>query len=152
MKAVIQRVKQANVKVGGEVIGQIGPGLLVLLAVHKNDVLASLEQGEKMIKRMADKIINLRIFGDLDDKVNLSVKDIEGEILVVSQFTLYGNCKKGNRPSFIESAKSEKAILMYERFVKYIREQGINVETGEFGTMMEVELINEGPVTMILDL
>jgi len=119
MRAVIQRVKKARVKVDGKIVGEIGQGLLVLLAVHQDDK-------EEAIKKMAEKIINLRIFGDENDKMNLSVKDIDGEILVVSQFTLYGDCRKGNRPSFIESAKPEKAISMYEKFVKYIKGQGIH--------------------------
>jgi D-tyrosyl-tRNA(Tyr) deacylase len=145
MRVVIQRVKKARTKVGGKIVGEIGQGLLVLLAVHQNDK-------ESVVQKMAEKVINLRIFGDKDDKMNLSVKDIGGEIMVVSQFTLYGNCQKGNRPSFIESAKPEKAILFYEKFVKYIREQGIKVETGEFGAQMSVELVNDGPVTIIIDL
>ncbi|MFH1523152.1 MAG: D-aminoacyl-tRNA deacylase [Patescibacteria group bacterium] len=145
MRTVIQRVKSANVKIEDKTISQISRGLLVLLAVNQDD-----EEGD--IAKMADKIMNLRIFSDSDDKMNLSVKDVGGEIMVVSQFTLYGDCSKGNRPSFIESARSEKAIPMYEKFIKYIREQGIKVETGEFGAMMQVELINDGPVTIILDL
>lgn len=145
MRAVIQRVKRANVSINKQVIGQIGPGLLVLLAVHQDDE-------EAVIKKMADKVINLRIFSDPDDKMNLSIKDVRGEILVVSQFTLYGDCGKGNRPSFTRSAKPEKAIPMYEKFVKYIREQGIKVKTGKFGAMMEVELVNDGPVTIILEI
>lgn len=145
MRAVIQRVKKASVSVGNEIIGQINKGLLVLLAVHQDDE-------ELVIKKMADKIVNLRIFSDQNDKMNLSVKDVGCEIMVVSQFTLYGDCKKGNRPSFTQSAKPEKAIFFYEKFVKHIREQRIKVETGKFGAMMEVELVNDGPVTIILDL
>lgn len=145
MRAVIQRVKNANVKVEGEVVGDINQGLLVLLAVHIDDT-------EDMIIKMAEKVLKLRIFSDKEDKMNLSLKDVGGEILVVPQFTLYGNCNKGNRPSFIESARPEKAIPMYEKFVKYVREQGIKVATGEFGAMMEVELINDGPTTIIIDL
>ncbi len=145
MRVVVQRVKNAIVSIDGKVVSQINRGLLVLLAVHQDDK-------EEVIKKMSEKIINLRIFGDSAGKMNLSVKDVKGEILVVSQFTLYGDSQKGNRPSFIESAKSEKAIPIYERFVKYIREQGIKVETGEFGAMMEVELINDGPVTIIINL
>ncbi len=145
MRAVIQRVKNAKVSINGKIAGEIGQGLLVLLAVHQND-------DEDVIKKMADKILNLRIFGDQDDKMNLSVKDAGGKILVVSQFTLYGDLRKGNRPSFIESAKPDKAIPFYEKFVEYIRSEGIEAATGKFGAMMDVELINNGPVTIILDL
>lgn len=145
MRSVIQRVKNANVKVDEKIIGEIGKGLLVLLAVHGNDK-------EEVIQKMAEKILNLRIFSDKEGKMNLSIKEVKGEILVVSQFTLCGNCQKGNRPSFVESARPEKAIPFYEKFVKYIREQGIKCETGEFGAMMEVELVNDGPVTIILDI
>ena len=145
MRAVIQRVKSANVKVENEIVGKINNGLLVLLAIHNEDQ-------EDVIDKMAEKIIKLRIFSDSDNKMNLSVKDVDGEILVVSQFTLYGDCKKGNRPSFIESAKPEKAIPLFVLFVKYIRDKDIKVETGEFGSMMDIELINDGPVTIIIDL
>jgi len=145
MRAVIQRVKKAGVSVNGEIIGQISKGLLVLLAVHQDDE-------ELVIKKMADKILNLRIFNDDQGKMNLSVKDVGGEIMVVSQFTLYGDCRKGNRPSFIKSAKPKKAIPFYEKFVEYTKEQGIRCETGKFGAMMEVELVNDGPVTIIIDL
>ena len=152
MRAVIQRVKRAKVNVGEKIIGQIGKGLLVLLAVHKDDAEASSADGEKAVQKLAEKIINLRIFSDEEDKMNLSVKDINGEILAVSQFTLYGNCSKGNRPSFIKSAKPEKAISIYEKFVLYIRKQGIKTAAGEFGAMMAVELINDGPTTIIIDI
>ena len=152
MRAVIQRVKKSEVKVGEKIIGKISKGLLVLLAVHKDDSEASSAEGEKAIQKLADKIINLRIFSDEDDKMNLSVKDIGGEILVVSQFTLYGDCAKGNRPSLINSAPPEKAIPIYENFVSYIRGQGIKTATGEFGAMMAVELVNDGPVTIIIEI
>ena len=145
MKAVIQRVKKASVKINNEIVGEINHGLLVLLAVHQDDT-------EDRIYKMADKIINLRIFSDNNNKMNLSIKDKAGEILVVSQFTLYGNTKKGNRPSFIESAKPDKAIPFYEKFVQYIRDRGIEVATGEFGAMMDVSLVNNGPVTIILNI
>lgn len=145
MRAVIQRVKNANVKVDDEIIGEINEGLLILFAVHKND-------SEDVIEKMAEKILNLRIFSDSDDKMNLSLRDVKGEILIVSQFTLYGNCQKGNRPSFIDSARPEKAIPMYEKFVSYIRDQGIKAQTGEFGALMEVSLLNYGPTTIIIDL
>jgi D-aminoacyl-tRNA deacylase len=145
MRAVIQRVNKAEVKVDGKIIGQISSGLLVLLAIHTND-------DKQSIIRLADKIINLRIFSDQEDKMNLSLLDIKSEILVVSQFTLYGDTKKGNRPSFIESARPDKAIPYYEKFVSYLRDKHIKVETGKFGAMMEVGLVNEGPVTIILDI
>jgi D-tyrosyl-tRNA(Tyr) deacylase len=151
MRAVIQRVQRANVSIDGRIVSKIDKGLLVLLAVHKDDALADSTEGEKMIQKMAEKVVNLRIFGDNNDKMNLSVKNIGGEIMVVSQFTLYGDCRKGNRPSFVESAQPEKAIPIYEEFVKYIRGQGVKVATGEFGSMMAVELINDGPVTIIID-
>ncbi|MDD5290829.1 MAG: D-aminoacyl-tRNA deacylase [Patescibacteria group bacterium] len=144
MRAVIQRAKEAEVKVGGKIIGKISKGLLVLLAIHQDDT-------EDKIEKLATKIINLRIFADKADKMNLSVKDVKGEILVVSQFTLYGDTSKGNRPSFIESAKPEKAVPYYEKFVEKIKNNGIKTETGEFGAMMEVSLINDGPVTIIID-
>ncbi|MFH1427514.1 MAG: D-aminoacyl-tRNA deacylase [Patescibacteria group bacterium] len=145
MRAVIQRVKNANVKIDYKIIGEIKQGLLVFLAIHEDDQ-------EEKVKKMADKIINLRIFSDKDDKMNLALKDIMGEVLVVSQFTLYGDTSKGNRPSFIKSAKPEIAIPMYEKFIKYVRENKIKCETGEFGAMMEVELVNDGPVTVMLDI
>ncbi len=145
MRVVLQRVKNASVSVDRKTVGQIGPGLLVLLAVHQDD-------REEIIAKMADKILNLRIFGDNDNKMNLSLKDIGGEILIVSQFTLYGNASKGNRPSFLESAKPEKAIPFYEKFVSYTKGQGVDTATGKFGAMMEVTLVNDGPVTLILDL
>lgn len=145
MRAVIQRVKEAEVKISSKIVGKIGKGLLVLLAVHADDT-------EDKIEKMATKIINLRIFGDKDDKMNLSVRDVGGEILIVSQFTLYGDISKGNRPSFIESARPDKAVPYYEKFVEKIEGSGLKTETGEFGAMMEVSLINDGPVTVIIDL
>ena len=144
MRAVIQRVKNAEVKIDGKIVGKIGKGLLVLLAVHQDDT-------EDKIEKMATKIINLRIFADKDDKMNLSIKDVGGEILVVSQFTLYGDISKGNRPSFIESAKPDKAVPYYEKFVEKIKVSGLKTATGEFGAMMEVGLVNDGPVTIIID-
>lgn len=145
MKAVVQRVKEANVKVGGEIVGQIEKGLLVLLAIHKDDA-------EEKITKMAEKIINLRVFSDKNDKMNLSLLDISGQILVVSQFTLYADTKKGNRPSFMESAKPDKAKPFYEKFIKYMKNKGIKTQAGEFGAMMDVSLTNSGPVTIILDI
>jgi len=144
MRAVIQRVKEAEVKVDGKTIGKISKGLLVLLAIHQDDT-------EDKIEKTATKIINLRIFGDKDEKMNLSVKDVGGEILVVSQFTLYGDTSRGNRPSFIESARPEKAIPYYKKFVEKIKDSGPKTATGEFGAMMDVNLVNDGPVTIIID-
>ncbi len=145
MRVIIQRVKKSDVKVQGEIVGAIDKGLLVLFAVHKDDT-------EDKIKKMADKILNLRIFSDSEDKMNLSLLDVGGEILVVSQFTLYGDTKKGKRPSFVDSARPEKAIPMYENFVSYIREKRIKTETGKFGEEMEVGLVNDGPTTILIDL
>ncbi len=144
MKAVIQRVKRASVKVGDEIISKISNGLLILLAVHEDD-------SEKDIEWMVNKILNLRIFIDQNEKMNLSVKDIGGGILVVSQFTLYGDCSKGNRPSFIRSARPQKARDYYEKFIEQIRASGFNVATGKFQEHMEVELINDGPTTVIVE-
>lgn len=145
MRAVIQTVSSANVKVKEEIIGQIGKGYLVLLAIHVTDT-------DDKITKMADKIADLRIFTDADDKMNLSLKDVGGKVLLVSQFTLYGDTKKGNRPSFIDSARPDKAIPMYEKIIDLLKEKGLKVETGRFGAMMSVSLINEGPTTIIIDL
>jgi len=144
LKAVLQRVSRAQVSVDGEIIGKIGKGILILLGVGKND---SLED----VKYLSDKIINLRIFPDENDKLNLSLKDIDGEILVVSQFTLYADCRKGRRPSFEQAAKPDTAVELYNRFVAECKTYGIKVETGQFQAMMNVELCNEGPVTILLD-
>lgn len=144
MRAVVQRVKSAEVKINGSVSGAIKNGLLVFLAVHNKD-------DEHLIPKLADKILKLRIFSDEQGKMNLSVRDICGSILVVSQFTLFGDTNKGNRPSFIESAKPEKAIPFYNSFVEYIKASGTEVQTGEFGAEMEVSLVNDGPVTIIID-
>ena len=144
MRAVIQRVKKSKVSVDNKTIGSIANGLLVLFAVHVEDT-------ENLIKKMADKIINMRIFEDDNQKMNLSVKDTGGEIMVISQFTLYGDSRKGNRPSFIKSARPDKADLYYNKFIEYLRSQGFQVETGKFGEFMEVELVNSGPTTIILD-
>lgn len=145
MRAVVQRVKQAEVRVGGEQAGRIGPGLLVFLAVHKED-----EDG--MIEKMAEKVANLRIFERKEGRMDLSVKDIQGNVLAVSQFTLYGDCQKGNRPSFMDSAGPDKARPFYEKFVQALKDRELPVETGEFGEMMEVDLVNDGPVTLIVDI
>jgi D-tyrosyl-tRNA(Tyr) deacylase len=144
MRAVVQRVRQARVVVGEEVVGEIGRGLLVLLGVAREDTA-------EQARWLADKIVSLRIFADAEDKMNLSVADAGGAVLVVSQFTLYGDCRKGRRPSFIEAAPPEIAVALYEQFINAVKAQGIPVATGRFGAMMQVELVNDGPVTLILD-
>ncbi|NWG03805.1 MAG: D-tyrosyl-tRNA(Tyr) deacylase [Syntrophaceae bacterium] len=144
MRAVIQRVKSAEVHVDGRLMGKIGTGLLVLLGIGKGD-------GEKDLTFLTSKIPELRIFEDSTGKFNLSLKEIRGEMLIVSQFTLYGDCKKGRRPSFSEAEDPSIAKGLYQRFVQTLREQGIPVQTGEFQAKMEVHLINHGPVTLILD-
>lgn len=144
MKAVIQRGKDASVTVEGKVTGQINEGLVVLLGVTHDDE-------EEDAKYLADKITNLRIFEDENDKMNLSLKDINGQILSISQFTLYGDTRKGRRPNFMNAAKPEPANALYETFNQYVQENGISVETGKFGEMMDVQLTNVGPVTLILE-
>ena len=144
MKAVIQRVKSAQVCVDGRVSGKIGKGLLVLLGVGKGD-------GESDLSFLTSKIPELRIFEDDSGKFNLSLREIDGEILVVSQFTLFGDCRKGRRPSFTEAEEPSAAKHFYERFILKLKERGIPVETGEFQTKMEVHLINDGPVMLLLD-
>jgi D-aminoacyl-tRNA deacylase len=140
----VQRVTQARVVIDGETVGAIGPGLLVLLGVAPADTADN-------AKWLADKIAGLRIFADADGKMNRDVTEAGGRILVVSQFTLYGDCRKGRRPSFIGAAGPDIAIPLYEAFINAIRAQGIPVETGRFAAMMQVELTNDGPVTLILD-
>ena len=144
MRAVIQRVKSAAVNVEGRVTGKIGQGLLVLLGVGKGD-------GEKDIAYMVSKLPDLRIFEDASGKFNLSLREIRGEMLMVSQFTLYGDCRKGRRPSFTDAEEPAEAKRLYEQLIIKIREQGVTVETGEFQAKMEVHLINDGPVTILLD-
>ncbi len=144
MKVVIQRVKSAQVCVDGRVTGKVGKGLLVLLGIGKGD-------GESDLSFLASKIPELRIFEDASGKFNLSLKEINGEALVVSQFTLYGDCRKGRRPSFTEAEEPVIAKNLYEQFVSKLREQGVPVQTGEFQARMEVYLINDGPVTLLLD-
>lgn len=144
MRAVIQRVKRASVTVDREITGKIGQGILVLLGV-------SVEDNEKDANYLIEKILNLRIFEDSDNKMNLSLLDIKGELLVVSQFTLYGDTRKGRRPSFIQAAPPDKANELYEYFVSEASKQVSPVETGKFQAMMDVELINDGPVTILLD-
>ena len=144
MRVVAQRVKRAMVKVEGRIIGEIGEGALILLGVEKDDTT-------KKADYLANKLIHLRIFEDSQGKMNLSLKDIAGEMLIVSQFTLYGNCKKGRRPSFDRAADPLKAKELYQHFVSRVKKEGITTATGEFQAMMEVELINKGPVTFLLD-
>lgn len=144
MRAVVQRVTNADVKIDGRVNGKIDDGLLVLLGVGNGDT-------EEDMKYIADKIIKLRIFSDENDKMNLSLEDVGGSMLVISQFTLYGDCSHGRRPYFGTAMEPVSANEMYEKFVAYIREQGIHTETGEFGADMKVSLTNDGPVTIILE-
>ena len=144
MRAVVQRVTNADVKIDGRVNGKIDDGLLVLLGVGNGDT-------EEDMKYIADKIIKLRIFSDENDKMNLSLEDVGGSMLVISQFTLYGDCSHGRRPYFGNAMETVSANEMYEKFVAYIREQGIHTETGEFGADMKVSLTNDGPVTIILE-
>lgn len=144
MRAVIQRVSRAQVTVGEEQVGKIGAGLMVLAAVHVEDT-------EEDIDWMARKIPDLRIFEDVEGKMNRSLVDASGQLLLVSQFTLYGDTQKGRRPSFIESARPEKAVPLLDRLLAAWRALGLTVETGRFGATMAVELVNDGPVTLILD-
>ena len=144
MKVVVQRVSEASVTVDGEVIGRIGHGLMLLVGVRHED-------GEQDVAWMADKLAGLRIFEDADEKMNLSVEDVNGAILSVSQFTLYGDCRKGKRPNFMAAARPEHAEALYEQFNARLRARGLTVETGKFGAMMDVALVNDGPVTLILD-
>lgn len=148
MRAVIQRVKEARVKVDGAIISEIKAGFLVLLAIKAGD-------SETKTQQLAEKIVKLRIFEDQEEKMkmNNSLLDVDGEILVVSQFTLYGDTKKGNRPSFIESARPEEAKPLYEKFIEKLRDLGVRkVASGRFGAYMSIELVNEGPTTIIIDL
>ena len=144
MRAVIQRVTSSRVVVSGEVVGEIGRGLLVLLGVRTGDTA-------DQARWLADKTVGLRIFEDDQGKMNLAATDVGGSVLVVSQFTLYGDCQKGRRPSFIDAARPEVAEPLYEAFANAVRLQGVRVATGRFGAMMQVELVNDGPVTLILD-
>ncbi|MED4225761.1 D-aminoacyl-tRNA deacylase [Neobacillus cucumis] len=144
MKIVVQRSKAAKVTVDSEITGQIKHGFVLLVGVTHEDK-------EEDAAYLADKIANLRVFDDHDGKMNLSLIDIGGEILSVSQFTLYGDCRKGRRPNFMEAARPEQAVVLYEAFNQMLRDKGITVETGVFGAMMDVELVNDGPVTLILE-
>lgn len=144
MRAVIQRVTAADVQVDLEIVGRIGTGLLVLLGIARTDE-------EKHADYLADKVVNLRIFEDGEGKMNRSLLETGGELLVVSQFTLLGDCQKGRRPSFVEAAPPERAEQLYEYFVDQLRLKGINVSTGQFQAKMAVSLVNDGPVTLILE-
>ena len=144
MRAVVQRVKESKVEVDGKSVGAIGPGLLIFLGVGEDD-------SEKDCDYLSNKIAHLRIFPDRDDLMNFSLIDTGGSALVVSQFTLWGDCRKGRRPSFVRAARPEKAEDLYERFIGLLKEKGIDVATGQFQAMMDVSLINDGPVTLMLD-
>jgi D-tyrosyl-tRNA(Tyr) deacylase len=144
LRAVIQRVSEASVTVDGQVVGRVGKGLLVLLGVGHDDT-------EDDVRLMADKIVGLRCFADDDSKFNLSLMDVGGAILAISQFTLFGDCRKGRRPSFSDAARPEPATQLYDAFVQRCRDKGLTVETGEFGAHMDVRLTNDGPVTLLID-
>lgn len=144
MRTVVQRVSSASVTVDGNIIGKINKGFLVLLGIKSTDT-------KQDVDYMVKKVINLRIFRDENDKMNLSLKDVNGELLIVSQFTLYGDASGGNRPSFIEAAKPDIAIPLYEYFISECKKQINVVQTGEFGADMKVELLNDGPVTIIME-
>jgi D-tyrosyl-tRNA(Tyr) deacylase len=144
MRAVVQRVSQARVVIDQEEAGQIGRGLMVLLGVARTD-------DPEQARWLAEKIVTLRIFNDPEGKMNLDVAEVGGEVLVVSQFTLYGDCRKGRRPSFIDAAPPEIAIPLYEDFINGVKALGIRTATGRFGAMMQVELINDGPVTLVVE-
>ncbi len=144
MKYIIQRVTHANVKVDGKIIGEIGKGYMVLIGVSDTD-------NEQIAERMTAKMLGLRIFEDENGKTNLSLKDVGGELLLISQFTLYADCRKGNRPSFINAGKPEHANALYEYIIGKCHEAGYKTETGSFGADMKVELVNDGPFTVVLD-
>lgn len=144
MKAVLTRVSSASVTINGEVRGEIGKGFLILLGVGPNDT-------EKTCKKLCDKCLGLRIFTDENDKMNLGLTDVGGQVLVVSQFTLYGDCKKGRRPSFVGAGSPDIAIPLYEMFLDECRAHGFEPQHGEFGAHMDVQSVNDGPVTLILD-
>ncbi len=144
MRAVVQRVKSSSVAVDNDVIGEIGKGLLILLGVAKADTADNAEY-------LADKIVNLRIFEDENSKMNRSLLDTGGEMLVVSQFTLLGDCTKGRRPSFVHAAKPDLANELYEHFVEQVRKKGVKIATGQFRAVMDVSLVNDGPVTLIVE-
>jgi D-tyrosyl-tRNA(Tyr) deacylase len=144
MRAAIQRVKEAMVEVEGEVVGRIGGGILLFLGIRKDDT-------QDDIKYLVEKVVGLRIFEDDAGKMNLSIADVEGEILVVPQFTLYADCRKGRRPSFDEAASPDIAERLYSLFVEEVKKRGVNVQTGRFRAIMDIHLVNSGPVTILLD-
>jgi len=144
MRAVVQRVTSSSVSVNEKIIGEIGIGFNVLIGISKEDTLED-------VKYIKDKIINLRVFHDENDKMNLSLLDIQGEILVISQFTLYGDCRKGRRPNFMEAQGGIDAVKLYEEFLKLLKISNLKVESGEFGADMKVQINNDGPVTILLD-
>ena len=144
MRAVVTRVRSASVTIGGETAGEIGRGFLVLLGVTHEDT-------EAQVRKLADKICSLRIFEDENGKMNVGLAEAGGELLIVSQFTLYGNCRHGRRPDFLAAARPETAVPLYERFIALCREKGFHVETGRFGADMQVTSENDGPLTLILD-
>lgn len=144
MRVVVQRVSRASVTINGEIVGSIGTGLLLLVAMHG-------EETEEDVAWMANRCVGLRVFQDPEGKMNLSLKDVGGSLLVVSQFTLYGDCSKGRRPSFIRAGEPEISEKLVDRFVELLRTEDVEVATGLFGAMMKVELTNEGPVTLIID-
>ena len=145
MRALIQRVTSASVKVDGKIVGKIGKGFLIFLGVYEEDT-------EEKIEKLTKKIVNLRIFNDENDKMNLSIKDVKGEILLISQFTLCADTRKGNRPSFVSAKNPKDANVIYEKTIESIRNEGIIVEKGIFGADMKVELLNDGPITILLDI
>ena len=144
MRAVLTRVKHASVTIDGKVHGQIGEGFLILLGITQEDT-------EAQAVKLADKLTGLRIFEDENGKMNRGLDEVKGELLIVSQFTLYGNCKKGRRPEFLAAARPEVAIPLYEKFVELCRAKGFHTETGEFGAYMQVDSLNDGPLTLVVD-
>jgi len=144
MRIVLQRVKYATVKVNEELCGKTDGGYMLLFGAGQGDT-------DEIARKLADKVANMRIFADENDKINLSLSDVGGTLLVVPQFTLYADCRKGNRPNFIQAAKPDEANRLYKYFVEYLRSKGFHVETGSFGADMKVELLNDGPFTIILD-
>jgi D-aminoacyl-tRNA deacylase len=144
LRAIVQRASRAKVTVDNRIVGSIGRGLVIMLGVTEADTEADAEY-------LADKISELRVFSDADDKMNLALGDVGGAVLAISQFTLYGDCRRGRRPSYTAAARPQKAEELYEYFVRRILEKGVAVETGVFGAMMQVELVNDGPVTLMLD-